>query len=83
MSDTLRATAALEGAYMIRLHHRTRIVREADSKIREAVFKAISEFDLTFGEILGILSNIIALEAMFLVRVERHPDNSDKKGDEE
>lgn len=39
--------------------------------------------DLTFGELFTILGNATANLAKYQIRAERHPDDPDKRGDEE
>ena len=67
---------------MLRLHERTRLVEKAEYELDAAVAKIVTEHDLTYGEILSILSVLLSRYARFLVRTERHPDDPDKKGDE-
>ena len=67
---------------MLRLHERTRLVQKAEYELDAAVVKIATEHNLTYGEILSILSVLLNRYARFLVRAERHPDDHDKKGDE-
>jgi len=64
------------------IHPRYYVVQKADSKIRDAIIDAVAEFDLTYGEEVQILSNLLLNTAKYLIRSERHPNDPEAKGDE-
>ena len=66
----------------LRLHPRLRVVQQADIEIRCAVGKIAAQHELTYGEIFGILGNLVSEEAKYMVRAERHPSDPEKKGGE-
>ncbi len=64
------------------LHERYYIVNQAESEFSVFFLSLIKKHNLTFGEIFQILSIAISSWSKYLDRDERHPDDSDKKGDE-
>ena len=66
----------------MKIHPRTRIVNQAESKLSLFIWSLTENEELTWGEILSILSTCLAQIAKYQIRAERHPDDPDKKGDE-
>lgn len=66
----------------MRLHPRYHPMRKAACEVGAAVLKAVEDHDLTYGELISILAQETAMAAKYLVRIERHPDDPEKKGDE-
>ena len=64
----------------MKLHKRVPVVNTASCEINESVLDAIKKHDLTYGEVIKILSECQSKLATYLIRAERHPDDSDKKG---
>jgi hypothetical protein len=65
----------------MKLHERTFIVKIAKGEIEMAILKIANAHDLTFGEVMSILGNVIQSSATYEIRQERHGDRS-KSGDE-
>jgi hypothetical protein len=66
----------------ITIHPRYFIVRKAAGELNEAMAKILKTHGLTFGEITSILAEEILIWNKYAIRHERHPDDSEKKGDE-
>jgi hypothetical protein len=66
----------------MRLHERTIPVERAEIEFRETFRAWQQKHDLTFGETFRILGNLMAREATYMVRQERHGEESDKRADE-
>lgn len=64
------------------LHPRYFNVNEAKYKVLEAILKIEQEYELTYGEIFGILGDTVSDYAKYAIRDERHPNDPGKKGDE-
>ena len=66
----------------MKLHQRTRIVDKARLEFDTFLLDLEQKHELTYGELFSMLGNAIAHLAKYQIRSERHPDDSDKKGDE-
>lgn len=66
----------------IKLYPKTQEVNSAKLELGSFIHELESKYKLTYGEIIKILGSAIAREAKYLIRVERHPNDPDKKGDE-
>ena len=66
----------------MKLHPRLERVQKAKLKLNEAVWNVIKDYDLTYMEIIGILSDETRTVIKYGIRHERHPRDPDKKGDE-
>ncbi len=67
----------------MKLHPRTPIVTKARLQLDNALWDMISHHQLTFVETLQILHELTAAQLKFMLRAERHPEDPNKKGDEE
>lgn len=67
----------------MKLHRRFDIVNDAELELSGFLIGWQKKHDLTYGELFKILSLQIANYAKYAIRGERHPDDPDKKGDEE
>lgn len=66
----------------MKLHPRTRVVDKARLEFDQFLLDLADKHELTYGELFSILGQAIANNAKYQIRTERHPDDSDKKGDE-
>jgi hypothetical protein len=66
----------------VKLHQRTQIIAKARLELGSLLLKLEEENELTIGEILDILNGLASDYIRSLVRMERHPNDPDKKGDE-
>ena len=64
----------------MKIHPRTMVVQKAEAQIQLAVSKISEEFNLTHGEMVRILSGLLAFEAKYMIRNERHGE-SETPGD--
>lgn len=64
-------------------HPRSTEVTKASLYISEAISFAIGKYDLTYLELISILSSEISSTVKYALRAERHPDDPDKGADEE
>jgi hypothetical protein len=67
----------------MKLHPRHSIVTEARHDIAQAVTRAVTKHDITYGELFSILAGEMAGWAKYAIREERHPDDPDTPGDVE
>lgn len=67
----------------MRLHKRTMPVQKAANEFRAYALDWVERHDLTYGEIVGIIAESLGTIAKFMRREERHPDDPEKRGDEE
>jgi hypothetical protein len=67
----------------VKLHPRTSIVKEAELKIGNCLLDISIKYNLTYGELTRILARELDDIGRYTIRLERHPNNPDKKGDEE
>ena len=65
---------------MPRLHPRVEITNRARNELAEALAGVINKYDLTYGEIFGLLAEQMGEWARYCVRDERHPGQPDKPG---
>lgn len=67
----------------LRLHPRTMQVQRADAALGMTLAKFQGEHDLTNIEMARILSGQLDSVLKYALRAERHPDDPDRKADEE
>ncbi len=67
----------------MKLHPRYYIVNKARFEIDDAVWDIMGRSALTYLETMQILNGLTERLCMYAIRHERHPDDPDKKGDEE
>lgn len=67
----------------MKIHPRYFVVSKAGIELSEFLINLQQKHELTYGETFKLLGEIIQREAKYAIREERHPDNPDKKGDEE
>ena len=67
----------------MRLHPRYMIVKAAELEIQRALGEILQQHDITHTELLRILASLQLTWANYALRAERHPDNPDRKADEE
>jgi hypothetical protein len=70
------------GGAGVKLHPRYRQVEAARIEFDLAVWELARKHDLTYGELFSILANAGTIVAKYQIRLERHPDDPGKKGDE-
>ena len=66
----------------MKLHKRFYVVEKASEEMKEAYRKIVKKYDLTYGEGQKIFAELLASDAKYVIREERHPGDPDKKGDE-
>lgn len=67
----------------LRLHPRTMKVQSARLAIRESLDEHQEEFELTDIEMHGVVLEYLLTMNKYWLRAERHPDDPDRKADEE
>lgn len=67
----------------MKIHPRYWIVSKAENELSTALMDIQQKHELTFAETFKILGLMIERESKYAIREERHPDDLDKKGDEE
>jgi hypothetical protein len=67
----------------LRLHKRTRHVQSAEAHFQSNVFEFQQQSDLTDIEMLQILIECQRSITKYMLRAERHPDDPERKADEE
>lgn len=67
----------------MKIHPRYFIVSKAENEISMFLLDLIQKHDLTYGETVKILTHLLQTQAKYMIRDERHPDDDDKRGDEE
>lgn len=67
----------------MRLHKRTLLVQRARGEFTDLCTEFLRGHDLTWGEWTSILADQLTQQAMYQIRDERHPDDPERKGDEE
>jgi hypothetical protein len=67
---------------MTQIHPRYFITEKARFEVANLLLRLETEHNLTYGEIVQILSGEIVSVARYMIRSERHPKNKNKKGDE-
>lgn len=58
------------------------IMVEAALEFSKSFTTIVKKYDLTYGEMFGILSDMMSTWAKYMRRDERHPNDPDKCGDE-
>lgn len=64
----------------MKLHKRELMVNQKRADICLMIFEAFREADLTYGESISILSEVLAHLSKYMIRDERHPNAFDKPG---
>jgi len=67
----------------MRLHPRTNPVDKARNELELWVINWAERHDLTFAEIRTSLTRVLGTFALHALRQERHPEEPDRKADEE
>ena len=67
----------------LKLHARTMPVQKADVELHNFLVDWQSRHDLTFTEVAVLLAERQANVLKYALRAERHPDDPDRKADEE
>lgn len=67
----------------MKLHPRTMIVSKASNEFAAFTLDLVEKHELTYGEIVGIFADRLASFAKYMRREERHPNDPEKRGDEE
>ena len=67
----------------LKLHHWTRAVTRAEIELEGALSDVMKKHSLTYCEALICCTQMMQNILKFALRFERHPDNSDKRADEE
>lgn len=85
-----RRTAADDGSnnrerdkMSLKIHKRYFLVREAHGELAEAIFKILEKHKLTYLELVRILLEEASVWTTQGLRHERHPEDPDRKADEE
>jgi hypothetical protein len=58
------------------------IVQRASIEMRQALLELEIKHNLSLAERIGIYAEMLATEAKYAIRAERHPNDPDKGGDE-
>lgn len=58
------------------------IMAEAALEFSKSFTTIVKKYDLTYGEMFGILSDMMSTWSKYMRRGERHPNDPDKGGDE-
>ncbi len=66
----------------MKLHPRMVIMAEAALELAKSFTTIVKKYDLTYGEMFGILSDMMSTRAKYMRHDERHPNDPDKGGDE-
>lgn len=75
--------ADAKASQAMKLHERTRIVEKAGARIRQVVADALKPDELTYIEFIQVMNEIQASWLRYALREERHPDDPEKRADEE
>lgn len=67
----------------LKLHERYFIVRKAHNELMGAALEVMKRHELTALEWTGLFIEIAGHEFKYALRAERHPDDPEKKADEE
>lgn len=67
----------------MKLHKRTMIVQGADAELGSLLMDWIQKHDLTWVEAVRCLMGQAQGFMKYVLRAERHPDDSEKRADEE
>lgn len=68
---------------MKQIHPRYWVVSKAENELSEFWLSLLERHELTDGEAVKLLSSLLAQLAKYVIQYERHPNDPDKKGDEE
>lgn len=66
----------------MKLHPRLYITQKASIEFSNFFLKLVKRYNLTYGEVIKILSSELSDYAKYIIREERHSNEPDKKGDE-
>ena len=66
----------------MKLHERTMLVQAAEVEFKGLFSDWQQKHDLTFGDTFKILAHLMAQDATYMIRQERHGEDSDKRADE-
>lgn len=66
----------------MKLHRRTMVVADAQTEMSKFMLDLEQKHELTYGELFSLYGHAVGNLAKYQIRSERHPDDSDKKGDE-
>ncbi len=68
----------------MKLHERTMMVQQAGNKLARVILEWSEKEgeELTWIEVARILNEQVAMALKYALRVERHPDDPEKKADE-
>ena len=66
----------------MKLHPRLEIVQRAGHDLSTAIANMVQKYDLTWGELFGLLAGVMSRWAKYQIKEERHPFDIDRKGDE-
>lgn len=66
----------------MRTHPRLHLVQTAERKLDQLVWDWMSEHDVTYTEAMSCLIQVSQRINMYQLRMERHPDNPDRKAGE-
>lgn len=58
------------------------ITADAALELSKSFTSIVKKYELTYGEVFGVLSDMMTTWAKYMRRDERHPDDPDKGGDE-
>lgn len=58
------------------------ITADATLEFSKSFTSIVKKYELTYGEVFGVLSDMMTTWAKYMRRDERHPDDPDKGGDE-
>lgn len=67
----------------MKIHARTLVVQKARHEFEAFLLDLEQKHELTFGELFSLLGGSIANLAKYQIRAERHPNDPDKRGDED
>jgi len=67
----------------MKLHPRTLPAQRASNEIEGALWALADKHNLTYGEMMSALTRAMQSVVKYLIRSERHPDDPEKRGDEE
>ena len=65
---------------MRQLHERVFPVQQAAAEIQMEFWRSVEKHELTYGEVVSIVSEILASAAKYMIREERHGDASKPGG---
>lgn len=65
----------------MKLHNRMMLVQEARAEFGKLVAEWAEKHDLTYGELVSVMSEQLQSIAKYMIREERHPDDPEMPGD--